>query len=310
MANSRNPLDHMVAKFDQFQRVHAGVALMVGLVRKIGDDEAGQRAALLTYYGFLALFPLLLVLTSLLKFFTRSNQAVTNRIVTGITSYMPVIGVQLQQNVHGLGTTGLAFVVGLVLALYGARGVADVLRSSIDRIWEVPHKDRRGFADGLLRSVGIMIVGGIGLIIAPILAGFIFVFGHAVLFRVLFILLMTLCLFMIMLAVIKLASSRPRPLSTIWVGSALAAIGLEVMQLVGGLIVTRQLKHLDSLYGTFAIVLGLFYWIYLQAQIVTYSFELDSVRAFKLWPRSLQGSLTDADREAARLYAERSQFQR
>ena len=310
MSTPPNPFDRLLATFDHYQRQHGRLAFVVGLIKKINEDEAGQRAALLTYYGFLSLFPLLLILTSVLKLVLRSNEAVRARLIEGVTAYVPVIGGDLQRNVQGFGTTGLAFVVGFAVALYGARGVADVLRGSLDRFWVVPHKDRPDFLRGLLRSAGVIAVGGVGLVLAPIVSGYALGFGHAVVFRLLSITLMTISLFWVLVLVVKLASSRARPLRAIWRGSAAAAIGLELLQLLGGLIVTRQLKHLDSLYGTFAIVLGLFYWIYLQAQVIMYGFEFDTVRAFRLWPRSLQGTLTEADHQADDLYAKRSQFRR
>ena len=89
-------------------------------------------------------------------------------------------------------------------------------------------------------------------------------------------------------------------------GSAIAAIGIQILQVFGGFIITHQLKNFTSLYGTFALVLGILFWIYLQVQIVLYAAEIDTVRILKLWPRSLAGdSLTPADKKAYSLYAEK-----
>jgi uncharacterized BrkB/YihY/UPF0761 family membrane protein len=81
------------------------------------------------------------------------------------------------------------------------------------------------------------------------------------------------------------------------------------LQEVGGYLLTHELKNLDNLYGTFALVLGLLFWIYLQAQIVLYALEIETVRLFKLWPRSLvEDNLTDADKRALTLYARRNRL--
>jgi uncharacterized BrkB/YihY/UPF0761 family membrane protein len=87
-----------------------------------------------------------------------------------------------------------------------------------------------------------------------------------------------------------------------------AAVSLEVLQSVGSLIVTRELQRLDNLYGIFAVVLGLIFWLYLQTQVLLLALEIDSVRAFRLWPRSVRAPLTPADREAYKLYMRRAEF--
>lgn len=302
------PLDLVVAKLDRFQRAHPRAGFLVALVKKYSEDEAGYKAALLTYYGFLSLFPLLLVLTSLLKLFLRSNPEVSGHIISGITAYVPVIGGELQQNIHGLGTTGVALVFGIIVTLYGARGVADVMRGSLDQIWEVPHVDRFRFPHGLLRSMGVIVIGGLGLVLTPLIAGSALAFGRGVFFQAVSVLVAAFLLFWVIVCVVKLGSSCDRPLRTIWVGSTAATVGLELLQLLGSLIVARELRHLDNLYGAFALILGLFYWIYLQAQVLMYGLEIDALRTLKLWPRSLQPPLTEGDRAAYRLYAARSHF--
>lgn len=153
-----------------------------------------------------------------------------------------------------------------------------------------------------------MVVGGLGLILAPVVAAYALAFGHEEVFRVLSIALSLGVLFGVLIFVVKMGTSVHRSFREIWVGAALAAIGLELLQGLGGYILAHELKNLDSLYGTFAIVLGLLFWLYLQTQLLFYVFELDSVRILKLWPRSLQRPLTKADHRAFKLYAERARF--
>lgn len=303
-----NPFDHLIIGIDRFQRRHALLGFPLALIKKYSEDEGGYRAALLTYYGFLSLFPLLLVLSSVLKLLLRNNPEASEHIISGVTAYVPVIGNELERNVHGLGKTGVALVLGLLVTLYGARGVADVLRNGLDQMWEVPHKDRIGFPHGLLRSLGTVIVAGVGLVLTPIITGYLLALGRGWFFHAVASLLTAFLLFWIIVIVAQISSSRRHPLHKVWLGSLLAAIVLELLQLLGVSIVTRELNRLDSLYGTFAIVLGLLYWIYLQAQVLMYGFEIDSLRVLHLWPRSLRDPLTEADRHAYQLYAARAQY--
>ena len=57
-----NPVERGIRKVDGFQQGWPPLAFVVAVVKKFGDDSAGSLAALMAYYGFLALFPLLLVL--------------------------------------------------------------------------------------------------------------------------------------------------------------------------------------------------------------------------------------------------------
>jgi hypothetical protein len=82
-----------------------------------------------------------------------------------------------------------------------------------------------------------------------------------------------------------------------------------ILQSVGGYLVAHQLNNLEDLYSTFALVLGLLFWLYLQTQLLLYAMEIDSVRVLKLWPRALDNkNRTEADKTAYRLYAQRNSW--
>jgi len=302
-----NSLGRLVRRLDRLQRRHSVLGFPLALIRKYSEDEGGHRAALLTYYGFLSLFPLLLILSSVLKLLLRNNPEASEHIISSVTAYVPVIGSELERNIHSLGETGVALALGLFVTLYGAHGVADVLRGSLDQMWGVPRVKRIMFPHNLLRSMVTVITAGVGLVFTSAISGYTLTLGRSWVFHALAGLLTTFLLFWVLI-IIQMGASRQHPLHKIWLGSLLIAISLELLQLLGGYIVTRELNRLDSLYGTFAIVLGLLSWIYLQAQVLMYGFEIDALRSFGLWPRSLQTPLIEADRRAYQLYNERSHF--
>lgn len=282
-------LKRIARRLDRFQQHHRAAAFSVAVVKKYGDDHGGYQAALLTYYGFLSLFPLLLVLTTLAQVLLRNESHLKSRIIEGATNYFPVLGTQLQQNVHGVGKSGWALVFGLLLLIYGTRGVADAFRHCVNNLWRVPLERRSGFLPAMGRSFGMIIVGGIGFIGSAIIAGYGTAFGHFIGIRLLFIAISAVVLFVSFLIITKLALSRPVGVRQIWVGAALVTVGLLILQWFGGFVVAHELRNLHTLYGTFALVLGLFFWLYLQSQLVVYAIETDTVRAFKRWPRSLLG---------------------
>lgn len=300
-------LDAAVTRLDRIQRSRRLVGFIFAVAKKYNEDEGGHKAALIAYYGFLSLFPLLLVLSSVIALLAHGGHQVGDQLVRGAVDYFPVIGRDLQQNIHGLGKTGMALVVGLLLTLFGARGVADAIRTSLDHIWQVPYAQRSSLPGSLLRSMGIITLGGLGLALSPVVSGYALVFGHGVFFWLLSLLLASLVLFATLTLVVRLGLSVRRPFADVCVGILVATLLLEILQSLGGYLVARELQRLDNLYGTFAIVLGLMYWIYLQAQVLLYALELDTVRIYRLWPRSMHKPLTPADRRAYHLYVTRAQ---
>ena len=77
-------------------------------------------------------------------------------------------------------------------------------------------------------------------------------------------------------------------------------MGWTALLALGGWIVSRQISSSTHVYGTFAVVIGLLGWIYLGAQIALLGAVANVVISQRLWPRSLRGELTPADRVALR----------
>jgi len=297
----------IVNRLDAWQQSHRLSAFLYAVIKKYGEDEAGYQAALLAYYGFLSLFPLLLVLTTVAGLIGNHHPGFQADIIKSMTNYFPVLGNQLSNHVHSLHKSGLALVIGITLTLYGARGVADVFRHGVNHIWQVPKEQRDGFPKALIKSLELIIVGGLGLLLASILAGFAAGVGHGFAFRLLSILVNIFIL--IWLFSFMLNASLPSHVSIkkILPGAASAAIGLVILQALGSYLLVRELKNLDALYSNFAIALGLLFWIYLQAQVLYYAVEIAAVKAHNVWPRSLTGDLTTADKKSYSRLAKKEQ---
>jgi membrane protein len=291
-----NLIQTSIDKLDSLQRKSHLVAFSYAVIKKYGDDQAGYQAALLTYYAFLSLFPLLLVVTTLTQLIASSHPHLQMSIINATTSYFPVLGSQLSNHVHSLHRNGVALAVGILFTFYGARGVADAFRSGVNHIWQIPRSQRDGFPKSAIKSVVIILVGGIGFIVASISAGLAAGVGHELVFRGVSILIDVFILFWVFNWLINISLPEHISLQDTRAGALSAAIGLVIMQTIGGYVLSRELKSLDALYSYFAIALGLLFWIYLQAQVLCYSIEISAVHAQKLWPRSLSGhSLTAAD---------------
>lgn len=289
-------LSKFVRAIDAFQQRHRATAFGFAVIKRYGEDEAGSKAALLTYYGFLSLFPLLLLLTTVTNDLL-GNSHLKTQIIRSVTDYFPLLGSQLSEQVRGLHRSGLALAAGILFTIYGARGVADAFRKGVQSVWQVPESQRDSFPNSLLKSLALLLVGAAGFITAAILAGLAAAAGQSVAFRALSVLLDVFILFWLFNFLLDFSLPSRLPLKETRVGAAAAAVGWVALQSLGGLILAHELKNLDALYSYFAIALGLLFWLYLQAQILYYAMEIAYVHSHKLWPRSLSGSApTEVDK--------------
>lgn len=278
---------NLINKFDAWQQRHRWSAVTAAVVKKYGEDESGYKAALLTYYGFLSLFPLVLVLTTITSLVAKDYPAWQQDVVHNAGTYFPVLGDQLAQHVSTLHKSGLALAIGILFTLYGARGVADVFRRGVQQIWQVPEKERPKFPRTILSSLAIIIVGGLGFIVAAAFTGLAAAAGHGLGFRLFSVAVNLFLLFWLFTFLLNACLPRRVPTKDVRSGALAAAIGLVILQVLGGYVLKNELRHLDALYSYFAISLGLLFWIYLQAQLLYYSATLAAVRAQRLWPRKL-----------------------
>ena len=277
-------------RFNYYQQRHHWLAFIYAVIKKYGEDSAGYQAALLTYYGFLALFPLLLVLTTLTGMVLGRYPHLEATVLRSITDYFPLLGNQLTAHIHGLRRSGFALFIGVLFTLYGARGVAAAFSHGVQNIWHVPKQQRDGFPKSLFKNLALLVVGGLGFLLASISASVAAAAGQGILFRGLSIAINLIILFCLFTFLIKFSLPKHVSFSETRVGAAVAAIGLVILQLLGGYIIGRELKNLDALYSYFAIALGLLFWIYLQAQMMFYAVEISIVSSQKLWPRSIDAA--------------------
>jgi YihY family inner membrane protein len=281
-----NKLAALVGKLDAWQQRHRLPAFIYAVIKKYGEDEAGYKAALLTYYGFLSLFPLLLLLTTVTNGLIGNHPHLEATVTRSVSNYFPLLGQQLSSHVHTLHRSGLALVTGILFTLYGTRGVANVFSHGVQDIWDISPRQRPGFPKSLFKNLGLIIIGGLGFLLAAVSASLAAAAGHGLDFRILSLAVNLFVLFWLFTFLLNFSLPRHVSLKETRLGAATAAIGLVILQSLGGYLLARELKGLDALYSYFAIALGLLFWIYLQAQMLYYSVEIAAVRAHKKWPRS------------------------
>lgn len=288
--NPTSRIKKFVHALDTVQQRHAVLGFPYAVFRKYNDDQAGNQAAFLTYYAFLSLFPLLLILTTVVSLLSAHHSVLQQDVVTSVTNYFPVLGGQLSTHVHTLHKSGLALLTGILFALYGARGVANVFREGVHQVWLGTPAKSDNYPKSVVRSIALILVGGAGFILASVVAGYAAAVGHGFGFRVLSIAVNFVILFVLFSFLLNMSLPSHVSFKETRVGAAVAAIGLVILQGFGSYLLTRELKNLDALYSTFAIALGLLFWIYLQAQVLYYAIEIATVHSRKLWPRAIDSA--------------------
>jgi membrane protein len=303
-----NRMQALVRTLDRVQQRHAWLGFPVAVWKKFGDDQAGNLAALVAYFAFVAIFPLLLVLVSVLGIVLKSDPGIRANVENSALAHYPVIGPELKQNLGALPQSGAMLAVGLVGLFLGARGVANAFQNALNTAWEVPFARRPRFPWSWLRSISLILVVGLGEIGTTILSGIAGGTGHllsgagALIGAVAVSLVLNFALFWV---AFRLSTASVVGWRDLRLGAAIAAIVWQVLQTTGGYIVAHQLHRASTLYGTFGIVLGLIAWLYLQAEFTMYAVEANVVQVRRLWPRSLAGPpYTEQDRRAFRLYAQ------
>ena len=289
---------------DLFQRRYRVVAFPFAVQKKFSDDQGGNLAALIAYYGFLSLFPLLLVFFTVLGFVLHGHPGLQRDLRSSALADFPIIGDQIARNVTSVQGSGVALIVGLLGAFWAGLGVAGAAQNAMNRVWEVPITAWPGFFPRLLRSFALIATLGLGIIFTTLLAGL--GSGSASLgfaLRAGAIVVSTLLDVVLFVIVFRVLTVRGVAWRALIPGALFAAVAWAVLQALGGLYVSHVLKGMSQTYGMFAIVLGLLAWIFLQARVIVYAAEINVVHAMRLWPRSITPPLTDADQRAFVAYA-------
>jgi YihY family inner membrane protein len=296
-------VEKLLGPLDRAQQRRAWASYPYAVVKKYQEDNGANLAALLTYYAFLSVFPLLLVFTSLLGYALRDNHSLQQRLLHSALVEFPVIGTQLRTN--GLRGHWYVLAISVLISLWGARGVAIAIQNAMNTVWNVPYAQRPNFLTASIRGIPLLISVGAAVLITGLLSGI----GSAtselgLLVRSLAFLASAVISIGIFLFAFRLATARDVPLRDFGRAACISAVVWQALLATGTLLVAHQVRHAQALYSTFGVVIGLLAWLHLQAQLTLLAVESDVVRTRRLWPRSVvPPPLTPADRDVLRAYA-------
>ncbi len=230
-----NIVERLARKADTAQQGVRPIAFAVGVFKKFGDDRGGSLAALLAFYGFLSLFPLLLLLVTILGFFSGSEHSFVQRVENSAFSQFPVAGTKLSSNIHGLqGRSIFGLIVGILFVLWGSQGALQTAQYAQAEIWNIPGVNRPNFWARLGRTGLMMLVLGLFLLASTVLAGVVTIGHHgawAVVGAVVVSLIVNVGLFVV---AFRLLTPKQIPWKDMVPGAMVGAVGWTVLQYLGG----------------------------------------------------------------------------
>ncbi|HWJ67909.1 MAG TPA: YihY/virulence factor BrkB family protein [Nocardioides sp.] len=309
----------VVADIDRVQRRKSVLGFPLAVVYKFFDDQGNYLAAILTFYAFLSIFPLLLLGTSILGFILEGRPGLQEQILDSALAQFPIIGDQLGRPDGIEGSTG-GIVIGSLTALYGALGLGLALQNVQSAAWAVPRNSRPHPVMTRVNSLFILAVAGTAILVISV--------GSAVLtetelvgalsdhawFHWLVRLLTIVILGSTMTVLLRMAAARAIHSNVIRAapGGYTIAVLWQFLQYIGTIYVTSVIASADrnKMTETFAVVLGLMGLLYIGAIMGVLGIEVNVVLARRLWPRALltpftdSVDLTEADRRAYAMYAQ------
>ena len=303
-----NPFERAIRTVDATQRRFTPTAFVFGVMKKYGDDNGGVLVSNLAYSSFVSLFPLLLVLVTVLGLIASVDERFKTDVLNAVAGQVPLIGSQLTGNVHQLKRSStIGLIVGLVGLIWGATGLAQAGLFTMEQVWNLPGPARPGYLQRLARCVIFLGVLGSVVIVTTLLAGLDTFGHHAIAIVVLAEVLAVVANVGLYFVSFRVLTPKGVPTRQLLPGAITGGILWTVLQFVGTYLIHHYL-HSDSTYGVFATVLGLIAYIYLAVEITVYSAEINVVLARRLWPRAMiQPPLTKADRSSMALQALQNQ---
>jgi YihY family inner membrane protein len=304
-----NPVERTARRVDAFQKRHAPLAFLFGITKKFGDDNAGSLVSNIAYSAFLSVFPLLLVVVTVLGLVLSGHPGLRQSVLHSTFADFPIVGRQLGDNIHPLHRSSvLGIAIGLVGLVWGSTGLSQAGLFAMCQVWNLPGPERLNFVKRLARGAGFLAVLGIGLALSTFLAAFGTFGRHNVLLGLvgeLLAVVVNLGQYLLAFRVLTPKSVTTRQLIP---GAVIGGVAWTILLALGGYLIGHDLRNDSAIYGLFGMVLGLLAWVYLGAEISIYAAETNTVLSRHLWPRAMvQPPLTDADQRSMALQATQNQ---
>lgn len=284
-----------LARLDAAQQARPALAIPVATLKKFGEDKSSNLAAMMAFWAFFSIFPLMLAAVTLLGYVL--PEADKKRVMEQVAGYMPLLD---PSTIGGLNGSVLALVFGLLAAFWSGSSVVRITQDAFNAIWEVPIVDRPKFVESLKRSALTMSTIGVGLVASTFLLGFVSGDDPTIdlgpLGRLLGFAAAIVVDIGLFVAAFRMLTDRAITTRDVLPGAVFSGVTFWLLGTLSSVIITRHLSDASTTYGTFATVITILWWFYLQSQLTLLGAQVNVVLKRSYWPRALvDAPATDAD---------------
>ena len=279
---------------DRFQRRHPWAGFPLAVVYKYFDDFGTYLAALLTYYAFVSLFPLLLIASSILGIVLAGDQKLQHELLNSAVQQFPLIGQELAKPKHLSGGPG-GLAVGVAASLYGALGVAQAFQYATNTMWGVPRNNRPNPLKARGRSLVLLATAGLAVLATTLLSlasgggvGTLGTTGKYLAVAASVVINIAASIFGF-----RFAPARRLSVRDVAPGAVASAVIWQLLQSFGIVYVRHVVRHASATNAVFAIVLGLIAYLFVASVAVVFCIEVNVVRVNRMHPRALLTPFTD-----------------
>jgi membrane protein len=295
-------------KADDFQQKHKVPAIAIATFKKFGEDQSTNLASMIAFWAFFSIFPLFLVLVTLLGFVLPTGTK--NSVLSNISQMLPLINPQTVGSLHG---SWWALILGILTALWSGTGVVRTIQTAFNSVWEVPMKERPKLVEQVGRSVLVLGTLGLGIVVSTLVSGAVTGTANGLhlgwaghLLGYVITIALDVGLF---IAAYRILTDRDVSVRDVLPGAVLAGVVFWILQQLSSFIISSRLQSAGSTYGTFATVITILWWFYIQGIVSMLGAQLNVVLKEHLWPRGLVGVPdTEADHRAYDAYAKEKTF--
>jgi len=295
-------------RFDQWQQQRPWAAVPMAVFKKFSEDQSSNLASMVAFWAFFSIFPLLLVFVTVLAYVLPASTK-TN-VLGHIASFFPLLH---PSTIGTLSGSWWTLLVGMATALWSGLAVVKTLQTAFNAVWEVPMSERPKFVEQLKRSLLVLLTVGLGLVISTVISGFVTGSSEGIhlgwagkLAGYVISILLDIGL---VVAAFRMLTDREITTRDVLPGGVFTGIVFWILQQLSSFIISSHLQSAQGTYGTFATVITMLWWFYLQSQITMLGAQLNVVLKRHMWPRSLIGGPdTHADHRSYEQYAEERKY--
>lgn len=276
-------VDRLQSKFTVF-------AFGYAVFKKYSDDEGSRLAALLAYYTFLSIFPLLIGGFAVLNTILSGRPDLVTQLVDDIVP--PEYQQQVVNAYESLPDSGPALAIAVIGLILSGTGCVFSLYGAINQVYCVPYRFRYGFGPRYARVFLMLVLLGVGVLVVAVGSAVVGSLPNLPMIeRLGAVLLLWAVAFSLLYASPKILSRRPLTFREVGLGAALGALSMTLFISLGSAVIGSLIASSSAVYGAFATVVGFITLLFLVSNSMVFCYEISVVRAWQLWPRGVDINL-------------------